>query len=268
MKYVMVTHFNGHWDKCKDGKTSYLISMLRDKMKSALLKENTSTVFIKIHPESKKIERAWIGSVSEIKKDDSAGKIWFNVHIKSTITCPEKYTTLTQGWHLDADDALITDAEKTHEPPFFSKMDFNTWEEFEDNTFHLLRLIGIHNIHRYSRKNQKGLPDGFFKFGRMAVIYDCTIDPNFESKKSTQIDNFCSQLEKNKIKTEAHEFDIKDCDKYVWVITRNSNPRTIKSTDAAVVKEVPVQTLMEIYYKRLQEPDLNEKRLEKQLQDV
>jgi len=48
---------------------------------------------------------------------------------------------------------------------------------------------------------QKGRPDGFFVFGKhLAVIYDCTLEKDFEKEKNQQIDNYVNQLKNEVLK--------------------------------------------------------------------
>ncbi|MGK7943603.1 MAG: hypothetical protein AB4058_03960, partial [Microcystaceae cyanobacterium] len=81
-------------------------------------------------------------------------------------------------------------------PAFFNTlMTTNNWQEFEKNTYYLLKLLGIPIIYNFFNERQAGKADGFFKVGNLAVIYDCTLDQmNFEQNKSEQINNYCNCL--------------------------------------------------------------------------
>jgi len=48
--------------------------------------------------------------------------------------------------------------------------------------------VEIHNIIKF--EFQREYPDGFFKFGNLAVAYDTTLEHDFEKLKRQQIKNF------------------------------------------------------------------------------
>jgi len=147
---------------------------------------------------------------------------------------------------------------------FYSLLSTNNWEEFENLTFWLLKLIGIHKLHIF--KEQRGKPDGFFIFGNLAVIYDCTLEEKFEETKNQQIGNYCAQLKSGKLEHEKTQYDISQSQKQVWIISKG-NPRIIKHVDDITVKEVPIHALIKIYKKRIEE-NMDEKELEKVLANV
>jgi cold shock CspA family protein len=71
--------------------------------------------------------------------------------------------------------------------------------EFEDYTFMILRLLGIHSLYQYDKKNQAGRADGFFIIGSLAVMYDCTLRNTFEEHKKEQIENYVNKLKNSQI---------------------------------------------------------------------
>jgi len=135
------------------------------------------------------------------------------------------------------------------------------WKEFENYTFWLLKLIGIHKLHRFEK--QRGRADGFFIFGNLAVIYDCTLEMKFDEAKKQQLENYCLQLKGGRLEHDKTVYDISHHRKQVWIITRGV-PRIIKQIDDIPIKEVPVQELIKIYKTRIKE-DIDEKELEKAL---
>ncbi|WP_293156891.1 MULTISPECIES: cold shock domain-containing protein [unclassified Microcoleus] len=67
--------------------------------------------------------------------------------------------------------------------------------EFEDLIFLLLKILGIHYLYQYDKRNQAGRADGFFIIGNLAVMYDCTLRDGFEEYKKDQIENYINKLE-------------------------------------------------------------------------
>jgi len=59
--------------------------------------------------------------------------------------------------------------------------------------------MGINEIVRYDKTEQKGHPDGFFIVKNLAVIYDATLDTKFEETKNQQMENYVNMLKKNHI---------------------------------------------------------------------
>jgi len=279
VKYVMVTHWDDHWNNLKNQGTYYTENMIEKEVNINNLVENASTLFIttlfikledrgghKFGPP----QRAWIGSVYGFRK--VRDEIHFKVKIDKEIPLskvPEEYLSLSPGWYL-RDWYLLEEEVVLLEcflyPPFFdSLLTTKAPKEFEEYVFKLLKLLGIHNIHKF--EDQKGRPDGFFIFKILAVIYDCTLNENFEEEKAQQIKNYYAQLESGRLEYgEKYYYPISNRRKQVWIITRG-RPRLVQRIDDVEVKEVPVQALIEIYVKRLIE-NLNETELEKELIDI
>src|SRR4030042_2209183 len=272
--YVMVTNFENHWDQIPNNTTKYSVSMIKFGNKSltevADIDEKLPVIFIK-RKKNGPVEKAWRGNIKALCKKSykESYQIYFNVNIDKEILCPLEFMNLLEGWYLKDINQTLDIVETAQEqiniynPPFFKSFISGTWEDFEDNTYRLLRLIGIHNIHPYDKKKQKGNPDGLFKLRNTIVLYDCTLESNYSESKSTQIDNYCSQLRSNKLAFGIQEYEIKECNKYVWIITRNNITKIIKKYDDMEVKEIPIQKLIEIYSLRLKNHDIDEKDLEK-----
>jgi len=124
---------------------------------------------------------------------------------------------------------------------------------FEIHCFHLLRLIGIHDLHMFPQNDNRGKADGFFRFHTLSVIYDATLESDYQKKKETQIENYINQLKKEKIVFGNLSYTIKDTQRQGWIITRGSKVCQIKIEDDIKVKEIPYTKLIEVYDKRLQE---------------
>jgi hypothetical protein len=266
MKYVMASNWEGHWDKLPRGRTYYTLGMFRGKMNENMIGDNVETVFIKVNKSSKEIEKAWIGRTSNFKKEEKNTKkvIYFTVTLDREIECPEAYRNYTVGWYLgEATEAI--QPRNDLDPPFFEALrKSNSWKEFEDYTFYLMKLIGINQVLKY--EEQKGQPDGFFIIKNLAVIYDCTLEKAFEPSKEQQIKNYASVLQGGKIEFGSLVKDVSHCTKQVWIITRGS-VRTLKHIDEVHVKEVPISNILELYSIRLLQ-NLSEDELENKLRNI
>lgn len=261
MKYVMVSDWSNHWDKLKGNSTYYSPNMLKWGMSESKLIDNTITIFLKRNKDTKEIEKAWQGRVYNIRSYKE--KFWFSVAIDKEIIPPKKYLSYSVGWYFDDEEIFDTET-NMYSPLFFSKLlETNDWKEFEELTYFLLKILGIHQIYKYER--QRGLPDGFFKFENFAVIYDTTLEKNFFKFKHPQVNNFCSQLNKSDIIIGNREIPINNCVKNVWIITKSNNSKLIKKVGNIKVKEVPINSLIELYHKRLIK-DMDESDFEKELE--
>lgn len=259
MKYIMVTNWNRHWDNIPKNKTRYSIEMLRGGMTVDHLQNHTETVFIKRNKATRKCERTWIGTVNKIDRQSQA--IYFDVIIQKEIPCPSKYQNHTEGWYAEETSRTV----EQFDPLFFKELvTSDSWEDFEDNTYNLLRCLGIHDLYRYERTDQSGKADGFFRFQNFAVIYDSTMKQNFEGYKEAQINNYCQQLKKGYISKENIELDVRNCKKRVWIIIPDGLQRTIKQIDDVKVKAVPIEALIELYRRRLKN-NMNGDDLEREL---
>lgn len=167
---------------------------------------------------------------------------------------------------------------------------------FEDLTYYLLKLIGINLVYKYKRDGgQKKRADGFFKIGNLAVVYTCILDEKYnnpcqedekydnlsqESDNLDQIEDYCSELlSKNIIRIDPAkvesvkypiEITLKTCSKEVWIITPKGESHIIKGIDECepiTVKQVPISSLIDIYFSRFTEVHTNED-LVKKLKEI
>lgn len=249
MQYIMVTHWDGHWDQCTNNTTRYSRNMLKGAMNEKRIIENTTTIFIKINQENRNIEKCWAGTTYDFSKLDKY-VIRFKVNVEREISCPDKYANYAPGWYVDEEEVEIdVDTTSPLKPPFFLTLQTtNDWQQFERYTFYLLKLLGIHEIYKY--ETQKGQADGFFKIGNLAVIYDCTLDESFEKSKYEQINNYCAQLASGTVEYDNISTSVTSCHKEVWIITRGTK-RVIKKQNEIIVKEIAIDDLLQIYQKRL-----------------
>lgn len=145
-------------------------------------------------------------------------------------------------------------------PGFYEKLlTTHNWEEFEQYTYYLLKLLGIQTAYKFLGERQAGKADGFFKFGNLAVLYDCTLDrDNLEEKKREQMTNYCNRLKLGSIELSGNAIEeFHHHHKQVWLITRGKT-RTIKLVNDIPIKEVAVTDLMTVYQERLKYPSTNE----------
>ncbi|MDP3103089.1 MAG: hypothetical protein Q8M95_00605 [Candidatus Methanoperedens sp.] len=272
--YIMVTDFEGYWDHTPN-EVSYSVFMIPGKGKQPeKIIENTQTIFIKINRQTKKVEKAWKGFVNNFNSRD--GKIYFKVNIDKDVTpIPLEYSKYKIGWHISESEleprpvgvfpAFI--GLMSIDPPFFDKLKTtNDWNEFEDLTFLLLKLLGIHDIYKYESKEQAGKADGFFIFKRLAVLYDCTLTRDFKERKKQQIENFVNKLNTGKLEYQGGEKTLSIHYKQVWIITRGSS-QEIMTVNDIIVKEVSIDKIIQTYRNRL-ENNIDETALENKLRYI
>lgn len=250
--YVLVTDFEDHWDVQQSQYPAKMVKVRGD------LLNDTPTLFIKRG--SRGIEKGWHGKVKNIQRKD--GKVSFDVVLEREAEHEElrPYNHLRNGWHEvdDGDSAQLATSESTNSftPPFFEEMtSIHEPEKFEYLCYYLLRLIGIHRTYRFSREEQAGKPDGFFKFQNLAVIYDTTLQPSFEERKKQQIENYCKMLHSGMIEPESSiKEEVGSHQKQVWIITRGKSRRlSIHAVrDAVMVKEISIDDLIRMYFDRLE----------------
>jgi len=261
-KYVMVTHWPNHWDNLPHNETYFTKGMLKQGMTIDRIRENTPTIFIKVNKQTKTPEKAWEGNVYNLRVEEN--RIFFKVKINKEIPIPSEYSNYSEGWYIEDVERKIQ-FEAINYPPFIYILNTtNNYEEFERYTHSLLKLLGIHQIFRYEK--QRGQPDGFFKFGNLAVIYDTTLESNFQKTKETQIKNFTNLLKAGSLKYMDRTIDISNCNKQVWIITRGTLT-TIERVDDITIKEVPICEIIKVYLERLQKT-MDETELENRLRNL
>jgi len=260
----MITHWENHWDDLRNNETYYPDTLFKSGMNRSKIVENTSTLFIKLNMASRKPEQAWDGKVFDFKPEKD--KVRFKVKIEREVRCPPRYYNYKEGWYVEEARAREGIPERSDlYPQFFSNVaTTNDWSEFEKYAYQLLKLLGIHEIHKYEK--QKGMADGFFKFRNLVVMYDSTLETDFEKSKEVQINNYCAQLKNGKIQYQNMIIDVVQCQKQVWIITRG-NPRVIKKVNEVKVKEVPIHEIINIYRERIEE-NLSEDKFESRLDNV
>lgn len=255
--YLMITHFPNHWDKIK--RTKYPKHYIHPDVVTN--PASSSTLFVKIDQSSKKIEHVWKGKIDRIEGDEK--NISFDVIIDHEIKDFDSLEIEVKQpyWRYDVPRNDVIDPKI---PPFFDTLNTTKeWNYFENETYTLLKLMGINTVFKFI--NQRGEADGYFRFETLAVIYDTTLEDDFETKKKQQIENFCAQLQTGKIAIDSHNTTqiFHECHKQVWIITRGSS-RIIRKYNDIVVKEISVKDLMKLYRDRL-DPNFSQDMLEKAL---
>jgi hypothetical protein len=142
-------------------------------------------------------------------------------------------------------------------PAFFSMM-MQTADpaEFERYCFLLLRLLGIHDIHRPA--NHAG-PDayGFFKFSTLSVVYSTTLVPGIVQENRMVTDHYLNLLKKEKIQFNTTSYTLKDSQKQVWILCRSASEQLLRTEDGIKLKLVSVEQLISLYQKRMQQESVN-----------
>lgn len=267
--YVMVTNWDKHWDGLKaswNNSTIFSFQYINDGLELGPWPQEVRTLFIK-KDKANKFEKSWVGISKNFREDTYKGSkvIRFDVSDLKECECSSLYSLYTSGWYTNkfsieakkVDNPNIGFGDELY-PAFFRKLDTCTFGEFESYVFQILRLIGIHDIKKFPQQDNRGKADGFFNFQTLSVVYDATLESNFEGKKAVQIDNYISQLKTGKINFSKTVYTIKDS-KQVWIITRGSQTREIRIEDGIKVKEVPISSLIKLYLSRLlNEIDMDE----------
>lgn len=266
----MVTNWELHWDN-PGYNPYYSLTTLKGSMNRSKLVENTPTLFINRNKLTHRIEGAWEGKVHDFKfgkNKKGQDVIRFKQSLLRRVECPPEYTSYSEGWHVEETaTSALAEAEALSDlfPAFFENIrTTNDWELFEGLCYKLFKVLGIHEIHRF--KEQRGKPDGFFKVGSMAVIYDATLETDFEVAKKEQIRNYCNQLASGSLDYEDGTDNVRDCTKNVWIITRGSS-RRITKMDSVTVNEITTSDLMRVYRERV-EKNLSEDQLVSALENI
>lgn len=148
--------------------------------------------------------------------------------------------------------------------------------EFEKFTFLLLRLLGIHSLYQYDPKQQAGRADGFFICDRLAVMYDCTLQPSFEEIKKDQIENYVNKMRQSSITIDVktgektslpQKHDIQSKARQVWIVTKGVT-RDLYETEGLVVREVAIDDLASLLEIKLNANNFKESDLLKYLLEL
>ncbi|MDM8525979.1 hypothetical protein QUF80_21605 [Desulfococcaceae bacterium HSG8] len=179
-----------------------------------------------------------------------------------------KATSQVQRW-WNHSQPNSSQASSDLQPGFFQKLiTTENWQEFEEYTYYLLKLLGIHTLYHFLGERQAGKADGFLKLGNVAVLYDCTLRrDNIEREKHEQINNYCHRLQQGYI--ELSETTIEEFyqhHKQVWIISRGTT-RHLRLMNMIEVKEIGITDIMELYQERLTSK-MNDQALEMRIRNL
>lgn len=169
--------------------------------------------------------------------------IAFNYMPEKTITA----TTSTQKVETSANQFL---------PPVLQELQItNDWKVFEDSSYILLKYLGFQNAYKFSNNSQAGQADGFFRFNNLAVMYDCTIQPNgIEERKKDQLINYCNRLQSGRVELPGNVVEeFQHANKQVWIITKGES-KFLKFVNGIAIKIIGIQSLLDIFEQRLISP--------------
>ncbi|WP_032092356.1 cold shock domain-containing protein [Necropsobacter rosorum] len=122
---------------------------------------------------------------------------------------------------------------------------------FEDYCFTILKLLGLTDAYQYPRAKQAGNADGFFKIKALEVLYDCTLSEFYKDYKKDQIENYINRLNKTQITIDKKEISLNTTNnKQIWIITKGKT-QIIKDSDNILVKEISLNSLIDILEERL-----------------
>lgn len=140
--------------------------------------------------------------------------------------------------------------------------DINDYNDFEDATYLLIKLLGIHNIYQFERNNQAGKADGLFVLDNLVVMYDCTLQNNFQEFKKEQIGNYINRLKQTTqismdvVKPDGgivqKTLNITNKTRQVWVITKRKS-REIEDYDGIKIKEISVSDIVNILKNKIKD---------------
>jgi len=249
----MVTKLPHHWDELPNRETQYKNGMLKPGVDRETLQEGTDTIFIRLNAQSRQPEKAWKGSVNNFERRSDA--IYFKVAIDHEISVPAKYQTFREGWYIDADVKQYTDVYESPDidPAFFATIrNCRIGQDFEHKVFHLLKIVGFHDVYQFDPSDQAGRPDGFIKFEGLAILYDATLKDNYQLSKRQQIDNYCNILRSGTVSIGNRKFDVSGSKKQVWFITKNDRSTFIENRDQIKVIDVSINDLFLLYRTRVQ----------------
>jgi len=275
MDYLMVTKYENVFDRIGEIETYYPKGYIHNNINETNFEPSSNCLFINL-----KYKKAFKGTLIQIQKSDNE-KIWFKAKLLSELIFDNNFINEKSGWWINnkysnytIKNDFIKEPEKINYfsnnkyfiPPVIDEL-INTsdFRKFEELTYYLLKLIGINEIIKIEPARAQGRSDGFFMIKNLAVIYDCKLSKKF-IEDNAQPQNYLDQLQHGQISYSNKIYSFINHQKAVWFITKGSN-RIIKSFNNIFVKEVTIESLINIYIERL-EKNLNEIDLEHKLMNI
>lgn len=255
--YILSSNFAGYWEYVERSRYN------REMISAEPLQPNTPAIFIRYREDSS-TPQGWLGEIRNLS--ESAGIVYFTITLHGEATEDEVRRACQAvrgrqtGWHVY--QSVVTPQASTQihdwlQIPFLKALldEQISPESFEKLCYWLLRLLGIHNLHTVER--QAGHWDGFFVFGNLVVIYDATLQRDFEQAKAQQMENYVRKLRSGFVEWRdangvLNTFSVGDKEKQVWILTRGRS-RLIGHHDDVLVKEVYVEDLVKLFYDRVLE---------------
>lgn len=257
--------------------------------------QNSKCIFA-IKNERRKIKKLYVGIIQNIISKEDVNNIYCNIFIENEIELEDKFNKY-DGWNILPDKDFVfniknklntvianesqenfpqetksfqelTIANEIHLlPAFFEEITKTTdFNRFEELTYLLLKLIGINDLIKINPKNAAGRPDGFFRVGNFAVIYDATLKGNYLAFKEIQIKGYLESLKDEIFAYDDEEFEFPNFKKAVWIITRGEN-KVHRNASGIKIKEVCIKSLITLHSDRLKY-NWSEEKLEEKLLNI
>lgn len=264
----MVTVQNVPFSKIGEFVEQYPKRLINDNILTNNLIPNSECIFV-----NRTLQKQFIGVFHKIIEPID-NNVNFKITIQKEVEYDKKLISY-KGWNIlpEADFIYkIKEIQKTSNknksiqflPPFFDEIQTTKdWRRFEELSFYLLKCIGISEIIKVDPTRAAGKYDGFFKYRNLAVIYDSTLNENFQLDKDIQIKNYCDRLRDGIIDSVDKSITFYDSRKAIWIITQGKN-KLIKTINNIRIKEITVEKLCELYLERLLK-NFSEEELEEQL---
>jgi len=256
MKYLMITKQSLAFSAIGDFQESYPKGMIHDNISSTNIIENSECIFV-----NKSKKKLFQGIFYNVVKDEG-NQIYFKIKIEKELVYNVHYDFKTPGWYILLEEKLQneknilihTQTEQRYSdffPQFFNEISTtNDFRRFEELTYYLLKIIGINDLIKIDPLNAAGKADGFFRIGKLVVMYDATLNKNYLEFKEAQIKAYSDRLKEGKFQFEHKEFTFEDFKKAVWIITKGET-KLLKRKDNIKIMEVNIEKLISIYSSRL-----------------
>jgi hypothetical protein len=151
----MVTYRNRHWDELPNREAYYNKEVIRFELKEDRLMDKAPTLFIKLNGETGGLEKAWIGYVYGFKDEDD--RVSFKVYVEKEVPLtdiPKRYLSLREGWYSEDERPQVPPEFSLYPPFLYSLLTTRKWRGLKNLTFQLLKLIGIHKLHKFKRRGK------------------------------------------------------------------------------------------------------------------
>ncbi|MDX1904053.1 MAG: hypothetical protein SFU27_07840 [Thermonemataceae bacterium] len=238
--YVLVTPFSDLW--LGKNNASFPSGMFYDGIKAQDL-ESSKVIFIKTDKNGGIVQTVHEGVIKQVTSESN--KIHFEYGDLEPISSQD-YTKFTKsGCHLNKNKLNQVQEKSEYQKMCDILLQLTNNEEFESKVHKLMYQFHV-DLRTIPRKEQAGKSDGFFKINRLHVLYDVTLQDNFETFKETQINNFVSQMNKGYIYFGKERLSLNaESDKQVWIITKNCD-KYLYTEDGIKVRAVSVKYLCDL----------------------